>query len=70
MSYLRAHDEHVAREAWESFNVITMKGPLGDLFVEYCTQCPLMKAFCLHTQNGWNDEGTVLTCYLCGEDGT
>lgn len=70
MAYLREHDEHTKTKGYQSFECITIKGPLGEVFVQYCVDCPEVKMECFHAYNSWNDEGTVLSCLQCGTDGT
>lgn len=70
MSWLREHEEHTDLNLVQSFYCLTIKGPLGDLFLQQCIDCPEYKAECLHTYNSWNKECTILSCLLCGVDGT
>lgn len=71
MSYLKAHDEHVAEPGTVfSFGVVYLSSYLGTLQIGVCDQCPFMAVQCTHEHNEWNEEGTVLTCNLCGADGT
>lgn len=35
-----------------------------------CDVCHHLEAYCMHTHNSWDDEGTTLTCDFCGVDGT
>lgn len=44
------------------------KGTIEILFCKVCGYSPT--AMCEHTKNSWNEEGTKLTCDLCGADGT
>lgn len=68
--YLKEHEEHVKRNFNQSFWCLTIKGPLGELFVQQCVECPEYRAECLHAYNSWNKECTILSCLLCGADGT
>lgn len=43
---------------------------VGWVQVSVCTTCLLVEAQCEHTKSSWNEEGTKLTCNLCGIDGT
>jgi hypothetical protein len=42
----------------------------GDLMLEICEECHEVVAYCEHSKNSWDDEGTVLSCDLCGLDVT
>lgn len=70
MSYLREHDEHVAREDSWSVDVLYIESHLGTVMIEACDQCPLCYVSCTHEHCTWNDAGTVLSCNLCGTDAT
>lgn len=70
MSYLKEHDDHVAQNGHWSASIVYVESTLGVIQVEQCSECPLMFVRCDHKHNTWNEEGTVLTCDLCGVDGT
>lgn len=42
----------------------------GDLILEICDQCYQLSAWCEHSICKWNEEGTILSCNLCGMDVT
>lgn len=70
MSYLKAHDEHVAKNRHFTMNLIYLRNSLGELEVTQCTECPLWDAICLHVYNEWDDDSRVLRCRLCRTDVT
>lgn len=70
MSYLKEHDEHVAEQGSWSASIVYVESTLGALQVEQCDSCPLLMVRCEHRFNTWNEAGTVLSCNLCGADGT
>lgn len=70
MSYLREHDEHVARTGGFSADYVTATSSLGTIQIETCDRCPILWARCIHERNTWNAARTQLTCDLCGVDGT
>lgn len=70
VSYIRQHDEHVKRDRGFSASIVTVMGAIGSIHLEQCESCLHMTIVCLHSRNSWNLSGTVLTCDLCGVDGT
>jgi hypothetical protein len=70
MSYLREHDEHIARSGGFSADYVTATSWLGTIEIESCDSCPLLWVRCIHEHNTWNTDGSQLTCDLCGVDGT
>lgn len=42
----------------------------GEITVEMCLTCGYVEARCAHEHSSWNENGTQLTCDLCGTDGT
>lgn len=42
----------------------------GSILIEICNKCSYLSATCNHSNNSWNKEETILTCDLCGSDGT
>lgn len=44
---------------------------VGTVQITFCDVCHIhLNTFCDHSNNTWNEEGTVLSCNLCGEDVT
>lgn len=41
-----------------------------DIEVWKCDTCSRLEAYCMHTKNSWDEDGTTLTCDFCGVDGT
>ena len=70
MAYLKEHEEHVAAAGYVSWGVVTIKGPLGNLYVQQCEHCPEVRASCLHTDCSWDTVTLLLICHLCGADCT
>lgn len=71
MAYLKAHEDHVARDGWYRSSVRYESSPLGSVMIEECDAgCGQVAVHCEHQRNTWNADGTVLTCDLCGTDGT
>jgi hypothetical protein len=69
---LAIHNKHVERDgvvACTFFGDVPINN-LGSLCVEICIKCGLIVAYCNHTFNEWNADETVLSCRLCGLDGT
>lgn len=63
----RLHDNH--DYTW--FNVVTVSNDNGSVELEICDFCGyIARTTCDHIKNSWNEEGTRLTCDLCGADGT
>lgn len=70
MSYLKEHDQHVAERGGWSADVVYLSSYLGEVDIDSCDRCPYLEARCIHKYNSWNVEGTILTCNLCGKEGT
>jgi hypothetical protein len=70
VSLLKEHDDHVHLEGWASYDVVYVESHLGKLMIEACDQCEFIQVYCLHAVCLWSDDDTVLTCQLCGQDGT
>jgi hypothetical protein len=70
VSYLLEHDKHYQNNEYPIYWVLYLESYLGGIQIEQCSICPYMFVMCEHKYNNWNEEGTQLTCDLCGEDGT
>lgn len=64
------HQAHVSRDGGYGAAVHNVETQLGAVQLEICTECSLVEAQCLHENNVWNEDGTVLTCRLCALDVT
>jgi hypothetical protein len=72
MSYLKEHDDHVAKNGGASLAAVSLISYLGEITLLICNDCPYEKFYCEHVFNDWvGEEPTaVLICRLCGTDGT
>lgn len=70
MAYLKEHEVHSAEDGGYTSNVFYMENAQGRVMVEACVKCDHARVSCLHQNMNWDPEGTVLTCDLCGVDGT
>lgn len=68
----KAHQDHVRRSGIERQNVIqiTEDETGSQIILLICPDCHMIETHCLHVSNSWNEDGTQLTCNLCGIDGT
>lgn len=68
------HEKHVKEDGGygELFlKVVLLSNTESTGFVRVCNECKLILGFvCDHNKNTWNEDGTKLTCDLCGQDGT
>lgn len=64
------HEKHVTENGYGSSTIKYVEHRDGFVMLEICDECSCVMAFCEHEQNKWNDDGIVLTCMLCGLDGT
>ncbi len=64
------HEAHVRERGYGSGTIRYASSELGTVELEICDECFCVTALCEHEKNSWNDDGTVLTCDLCGVDGT
>jgi hypothetical protein len=70
VSYLKEHDDHISLYGHYSNDVLYISTFLGSVMVEICDRCGYLVPRCEHQHNSWNPEGTILSCNLCGADGT
>lgn len=65
----RDHFEHDSE--FLLLNMKTVSDEDGEVILLVCEKCPyIATTYCMHKKNSWNEEGTQLTCDLCGIDGT
>lgn len=66
------HERHIIEaEGYFVSNVHYLDNDKGSVQVEFCSECGyVVSCICEHEMNTWNEEGTKLTCNLCGADGT
>jgi hypothetical protein len=66
------HGKHVEEDSGWTASVAYAEDPLGNgtVIVETCDKCGYQVLTCQHSANAWNQDGTVLTCRLCGTEGT
>lgn len=67
---LKAHNEHVRRDGVETEELTYISTDDGSIILLICPVCHHITTHCLHVNNTWNEEGSQLTCDLCGIDGT
>lgn len=66
----KGHRAHVATDGVERQEIIYLNTEQGSLILLVCSVCRLIEVHCQHTENSWDSNGEVLTCDLCGIDGT
>jgi hypothetical protein len=70
MSYLRVHDEHKVTDQVYFLSNWRLMSANGTIEILVCDSCGYITATCIHERNTWNDEGTILSCNMCGADVT
>lgn len=71
MSYLRVHDEHEATKGFCILSYWQLSNANGTIDIMVCDDCHhIIAVECIHNRNTWNDEGTILSCNMCGADVT
>ena len=51
-------------------DLMTLSDESGTVTLSICLTCHHIEAYCNHLRNTWDTKGQVLTCDLCGIDGT
>jgi hypothetical protein len=65
------HQMHVVIDGGYESTISYISDPArGTIQLDICNICHYITATCEHENNTWNKDGTVLTCDLCGIDGT
>lgn len=64
------HETHLRRNGHAVSRIRYFENRYGSVMLEICEECHYMTAACEHEENSWNGDGTILTCDLCGVNGT